>query len=380
MANTMHGAYAPTTWVNSATPISQQNMNNLETQAGVALHSFNPYLISAGFVLSGATCTKDGTNANQLDIASGTAFLIQSDGTLAQCDIAADNTHITSGATATWHLYLQPDGTWYWNTANTPAANSLFIAQVTTDASGNINGVTDKRPLNVELLSAMSNNGLAFVDVQALGLLAPDLGAGMRGSLGHLDGTNGAFSNAFFFNTPMSGAAPQGYYFASWSGSALKIPFSIGGQFGGASTWVDAAGNIYGSIGGGPQQALWSGSSVTLSGTYQDVPGCTLTLSVAGKYLVMGAVSAFHNGTGGCSLALNVNGTRQGLTGYAGPTYIGTTGTFQGTYQVSQTWVVTVGASQVVKLQVAGTGTAPSGDPTSGSTADSAITAQYLHS
>ena len=250
MANTLHGPYAKTAWTNGSTPISQGNLNNLETQVGVALASLNPNLISAGFVLTGATCTKDGVNANQLDIASGTAFLIQSDGTLAQCDIAADNTHTTGGnPSTTLFLDLNPDGSWSFGTSHSAVTNHLTICSVTTDASSNISSVTDTRPLNVELLTAMQPNGSAFVDVQALGLLAPDLGASKRGSIGHLDNTGGVFSNAFFFNTPMSGASAQGFYFASWNGSATQIPLSLGGNFGGAAAWIGGLGNI-GAVGG----------------------------------------------------------------------------------------------------------------------------------
>ena len=153
MANTVYH-YAPTNWVNGTTPANATNMNHLETQALDVLSGLNPDLFTA-FVLSGITCTKDGTIANQLDIAVGRAYAKQSDGTLALIVVAADNTHTTSAISSTYYLYLQPDGTWYWSTTNAPAANSLFIAQVTTDASGNILAVTDKRagslgvPMNV---------------------------------------------------------------------------------------------------------------------------------------------------------------------------------------------------------------------------------------
>lgn len=143
MANTVHGPYTATAW-SGTTGINITRLDNLETQADVGVYSLNPHLFGP-FVHSGITCTKDVTNANQLDIAAGVAFVTFSDGTTGQIYVNADNTHTTSALSSTYHLYLQPDGTWYWNTLNTPAANSLHIADVTTDGSGNISAVTDLR-------------------------------------------------------------------------------------------------------------------------------------------------------------------------------------------------------------------------------------------
>ena len=166
MANTVYH-FVPTTIVNGVTPMNATLGNAMQTQALDALSGLNPDLFTA-FVLSGITCTKDGTIANQLDIAAGRAYVTQTDGTLALIVVAADNTHTTSALSSTYHLYLQPDGTWYWNTANSPATNSLHICDVTTDGSGNINVVTDQRPLTTSLLSgAASGVTLAKVGGQA---------------------------------------------------------------------------------------------------------------------------------------------------------------------------------------------------------------------
>lgn len=145
MANTVYH-YAPTSWVNGTTPANATNMNHIETGPLDALSGFNPDFFSE-YVHSGIVCTKDGTNANQLDIASGRAYVTQTDGTSALIVVASDNTHTTVTPSTTYHLYLQPDGTWYWSTSNTPQANSLAICSVTTDGSGNINVVTDLRTL-----------------------------------------------------------------------------------------------------------------------------------------------------------------------------------------------------------------------------------------
>lgn len=152
MANTVHGPYAPTTWTSGVTPLSATNENNQETQARIALAGFNPDLIGSGFVLSGVTCAKDGSIANQLDVASGEAYLIMTDGTLARCDVAT-TTFVTSVASTTYYLDLNPDGTWSWGTSHSGVTNRMFIAQATTDGSGNILVVTDNRTLYPTLLA-----------------------------------------------------------------------------------------------------------------------------------------------------------------------------------------------------------------------------------
>lgn len=144
MPNTVYGPYTSTTWVDGVTQGGHLNMNNLETQASVALHGINPAL-SGPFVYSGITCAKDGTIANQLDISSGVAFVTLSDGTTGQITVVADNTHTTATPSTTYYLFLKNDGTWQWSTTSTGPANSLPICQATTDASGNILAVSDQR-------------------------------------------------------------------------------------------------------------------------------------------------------------------------------------------------------------------------------------------
>lgn len=96
--------------------------------------------------------TNGTTATTQVDIASGSAYLVVSDGTLARCTVTG-TTETTATISSTYNLYLQPDGTFYWNTLNTPAANSLYIATVTTDGSGNAVKVTDKRTLGISQFS-----------------------------------------------------------------------------------------------------------------------------------------------------------------------------------------------------------------------------------
>lgn len=160
-------AFTPISITNGTTPVNKTWGDNAQTQYTEAINSFEQDLITA-FVFSGLVATKDGSVNTQLDVTAGVAFLLQSDSTLRR-RAPSSSTQTTSTPSTTYHLYLQPDGTWYWSTSNSPAANSLFIAQVTTDGSGHISTVTDERPLNTTLF-----NGMA-------GTVRLDSGAGFSG-------------------------------------------------------------------------------------------------------------------------------------------------------------------------------------------------------
>ena len=210
--------YTPTTWTNGTTPVNATNMNHLETAYSEAINSFEQDLFSA-FVLSGLAASKDGTLANQLDVTAGVAFLLQSDSTLRRRAPAA-STQTTATPSTTYYLYLQPDGTWYWSTSNSPAANSLAICQVTTDASGNISAVTDKRSRNTTLLPGMAG-GLTFPGNLTIGnVLAAT-------------GTNGWFIQFYApghyvqVATPQAGAA-NFLLFEPWNGSAGQLALGVG--------------------------------------------------------------------------------------------------------------------------------------------------------
>src|SRR6185437_14186681 len=45
-------------WTAGSTALSQTNMLNLETQAGVALGSINPDIVTSGFILSGCAASR----------------------------------------------------------------------------------------------------------------------------------------------------------------------------------------------------------------------------------------------------------------------------------------------------------------------------------
>lgn len=148
--------YSPTTWTDGVTPADQVNMNHLETQYTEATNSIEQDLLTP-FVLSGLTAAKDGTIANQLDVAAGVALVKQTDNTLRRWAPAAQ-TFTTAVASTTYYLDLNPDGTLSWGTAHSTQANYLSICQVTTDASGNISGVADERAIGASMLAGMAGS------------------------------------------------------------------------------------------------------------------------------------------------------------------------------------------------------------------------------
>jgi hypothetical protein len=151
MANTVFGPYTATSWTAGVTALNQTNMNHLETQTSVAMHGFNPDEIGAGFVYSG--CAVTGTvGTTTVNIASGVVYTVMTDGTVGRITVGA-TTQTTSALSSTYHLYVQPDGTFYWSTSNTPAANSINLANVATNGSGQISSITDNRSFSFSLYS-----------------------------------------------------------------------------------------------------------------------------------------------------------------------------------------------------------------------------------
>jgi hypothetical protein len=180
LSNTVYGPFSAISITNGVTPANKTWGDNAQTQASVAMHGINSDL-SGPFVLSGITCTKDGTIANQLDIASGTAYLTMSDGTIGKIAVGADNTHTTSTISTTYYLFLKNDGTWQWSTTSTGPTNSIPICQATTDGSGNISAVTDVRhnagspgvPILISQSLAQSVTSTTDQIIPAGGILAP---------------------------------------------------------------------------------------------------------------------------------------------------------------------------------------------------------------
>ncbi|HET9109683.1 MAG TPA: hypothetical protein VFN78_02545 [Ktedonobacterales bacterium] len=240
MANVMHGPFvkgAATSTGSYGTGVGQSNTftsgnaNNDETQAGVALYSLNPDLLTP-FVLNGITCAKDGTIASQLDVASGFAYLKVSDNTLARCDVASTTFSTTGNPSTSLYLFLKNDGTWAFQLSSTGPANSLAICTVTTDGSSNIATVTDTRTLHTALVGAgeggSGTGGNGGLDVTQL-----NLQTGLAGTfpntvaqIGFLDA--GGATNATFFNPPTISGKAAGWYWATYDGSATQVPFQIG--------------------------------------------------------------------------------------------------------------------------------------------------------
>jgi len=68
------------------------------------------------------------------------------------------------------------------------------------------------------------------------------LGSAVSGSQAQVD--YGSSSNALQYQTPQAGTTALGHEFITWSGSAQVVPFSIGGQFGNALSYIDNSGDL----------------------------------------------------------------------------------------------------------------------------------------
>ncbi len=287
--------YTPTNWISGTTPSSQPIMNNIETQFVAALLAINEDVVGTAFVLDGYVASKDGTTANQLDVTTGVAYLIGADAhnDLVRVALAASTTgeFTTSAATTVYYLDLNPDGTWSFATSHSSEANYLPIAQVLTDGSGNISTVTDERATTIKLFpnaigtfqfgsgsttfqtqQSGSANGMAFQAWTGSAAVTPfsvsgASGGPVGGSLDYID-EYGSFgfttSSSGKIVSGQTGGSATGITFVTWSGSASKTPFSVGGQFNSALAYVDASGDLYAV--GGTFSAVAEVQSLTISG------------------------------------------------------------------------------------------------------------------
>jgi hypothetical protein len=135
-------------------PGTAANANNWETQYDEAVKSFQADLLTA-FVYTGFVATKDGTIASQLNVTAGTAYVSQTDNTRRNRTIGSSNQSTSGHPSTTMWLFLNPDGTWAWQTSSTPPAGALSIAHCTTDGSSNILVVTDDRVTSTTFLNGM---------------------------------------------------------------------------------------------------------------------------------------------------------------------------------------------------------------------------------
>ena len=143
-------------------PLSLARLTNVGNNLSITASAANTLEqdLFGPFVLYGLAPSKDSSVANQLDVTNGVAFLRQSDQSLGRVS-SASQTFTTSTPSATYYLYLQPDGTWYWSSSNAPLTNSIEIALVTTDGSGNISAITDSRTLDPTLLPQLLDGLIA---------------------------------------------------------------------------------------------------------------------------------------------------------------------------------------------------------------------------
>jgi len=116
---------------------------------------------STSVVLSGAVATKDATTATQLDVTAAILYFASGD------RISFPSaTFATATASTTYYLDYNPDGTTSWGTAHSTQTGYVPIAQVTTDASGNVSAVTDERPTTVGFFhSATAVDGSKMVNL-----------------------------------------------------------------------------------------------------------------------------------------------------------------------------------------------------------------------
>lgn len=140
---------------NRPTIINYLDMNNM----------FPTSLFSA-FVLTGLTASKDGTTANKLNVTSGTAYPQQTDATIRQKGIPATS-FMTSALNSTYYLDLNPNGSYSFGTSHSTVTNYMPIAQVTTDASGNISGVLDVAQRTLVMLPNLASSALQVGSVQS---------------------------------------------------------------------------------------------------------------------------------------------------------------------------------------------------------------------
>lgn len=216
------GPYVSHNWLigDSATAA---RLNNIESQYSLSTSTFEQDLFTA-FVLYGMVCTADGTTLNQLDMTAGVAFLLQTDSTVARQALAASiaNQFLTTVINTTYYLDLNPNGTFSFATTHSGTANYLTICQCTTNSSGNISAVTDKRNLTTTLFASGSGN------INTAGAITA--------------GSYWSYSGNLQLHAEPTGVA-SGIVFTSWTGSTTAIPFSVGGQFG-AAAYVDNLGNM----------------------------------------------------------------------------------------------------------------------------------------
>lgn len=249
------------------------------------------------FVLSGLHAAVDGLIPNQLDVPAGVALLRQSDSSLLR-QAPANATFLTTIHSTTYFLDLNSDGSWSWGTSHSGQSNYLAIAQVTTDASGNISAVTDERQLITTLFNAQSGGAqVNFAGTMSIGTVLY-LGTPVNNAKSNLSYDIGSQALAYF--PPAAGAAAQGHYFVAWTGTTAYTPLSLGSQLNGALSWVDTAGVLHAPA----PPTLISGNQET------GVAGGGFTATAAGQVFIRMVSFRTHMTNVPTSITLNVVGSQ----------------------------------------------------------------------
>jgi hypothetical protein len=206
-------AYTKQTWTQNVSAVNATRMTALETQYDEAIASMGLDAFTAGFVFSGLLASKNASTATQLDITSGTAYLKQAADSSYRRRAISSTTKTTVTINTTYYLDLNPDGTYSWATSHSATANYIPIAEVTTDGSGNISTVKDKRTLTASyfgsgvMAPAMGSATLvAPVTPSLAGLVMGGVTFGAAGMAGGDDATSATFNGTTgYISTPSTG-------------------------------------------------------------------------------------------------------------------------------------------------------------------------------
>lgn len=147
-------SYNQTAWQNSpstASPLDAANLDNLETQYTEASQSLTTDVYN-GFIATGMVVTKAVSPANQLNISGGTIYLKSTQDSTLRRFTLSNTSHTTSSASTTYYLSYNyvagsvgtpPSLNTHWSTTAPTETNHYLVAEVVTDASGNISSFTD---------------------------------------------------------------------------------------------------------------------------------------------------------------------------------------------------------------------------------------------
>ena len=172
-------------------------------------------------------------------------------------------------------------------------------------------------------ISVKNNSGAVKAQIFSNGAISHDGGAIYSDGAGNLYLDNLYSSNGGLTVMTQQTGAANGITFEVWSGSALKVPFSVGGQFNSAISYVDASGN------GFLQQINAQGSGtgnddlVLLTRTANTTQTIKLGIDNTGAFY---AYDANHSGyifqglIAGSPLATNRNGTNTPAAVFTGTT------------------------------------------------------------